>query len=166
MTKRAAKTLNATGAKTAKNARGANSASATVKTQRADGPAKTADGQFRAKDLLYPREGWKVRMPTTLSQVCMDGISDEERKRLVTAIRREYQRQYYQKHKEKAKEYQRQYNLTHKKKARGGRGKASFDCPREKVRMTFNTSDLMHSPVEKTVKMLEKIINGERMFTM
>ena len=80
--------------------------------------------------------------------------------------RREYQRRYYQLHKEKAKEYQRQYNLTHKKKARGGRGKANFVCPREVVRMTFNTADLMHSPVEKTIKMLEKIINGERLFTM
>ncbi|MBN1212666.1 MAG: hypothetical protein JXA92_08825 [candidate division Zixibacteria bacterium] len=80
--------------------------------------------------------------------------------------RREYQRRYYQMHKEKAKEYQRQYNLTHKKKARGGRGKSSFTAPREVVRTTFNTSDLMHAPVEKTVKMLEKIIRGERMFTM
>jgi hypothetical protein len=80
--------------------------------------------------------------------------------------RREYQRRYYQMHKEKAKEYQRQYNLTHKKKARGGRGKASFTCPREVVRSTFNTADLMHAPVEKTVRMLEKIIKGERLFTM
>ncbi|HOP08027.1 MAG TPA: hypothetical protein PLF13_12130 [candidate division Zixibacteria bacterium] len=80
--------------------------------------------------------------------------------------RREYQRRYYQMHKEKAKEYQRQYNLTHKKKARGGRGKASFTAPREVVRTTFNTADLMHAPVEKTVKMLEKIIKGERFFTM
>lgn len=80
--------------------------------------------------------------------------------------RREYQRRYYQMHKEKAREYQRQYNLTHKKKARGGRGKAGFECPREVVRATFNTSDIMHSPVEKTLKILEKIINGERLFTM
>ncbi len=80
--------------------------------------------------------------------------------------RREYQRRYYQMHKEKAKEYQRQYNLTHKKKARGGRGKSSFSAPREVIRSTFNTADLMHSPVEKTVKMLEKIIKGERLFTM
>ena len=80
--------------------------------------------------------------------------------------RREYQRRYYQLHKEKAKEYQRQYNLTHKKKARGGRGKANFVCPREVVRSTFNTADIMHSPVEKTLKMLEKIINGDRLFTM
>ncbi len=80
--------------------------------------------------------------------------------------RREYQRRYYQMHKEKAKEYQRQYNLTHKKKARGGRGRASFTAPREVVRTTFNTADLMHAPVEKTVRMLEKIIKGERFFTM
>ena len=79
--------------------------------------------------------------------------------------RREYQRRYYQAHKEKAKEYQRLYNLTHKKK-RGGRGKANFTCPREATRMTFNTCDLMNSPVEKTIKMLEKIISGERLFTM
>jgi hypothetical protein len=86
--------------------------------------------------------------------------------RLSTAeARREYQRRYYQKHKEKAKEYQRQYNLTHKKKARG-QGRAALTAPREVVRHTYNTTDLMHSPVEKTVRMLEKIINGERFFTM
>ena len=79
--------------------------------------------------------------------------------------RRDYQRRYYQMHKEKAKEYQRLYNLTHKKK-RGGRGKANFVCPREAARMTFNTSDLMNSPAEKTAKMIEKIISGERLFTM
>lgn len=79
--------------------------------------------------------------------------------------RRDYQRRYYQMHKEKAKEYQRLYNLTHKKK-RGGRGKANFMCPREATQMTFNTCDLMNSPVEKTLKMLEKIISGDRLFTM
>ena len=98
-------------------------------------------------------------------------IGDEEKTEkkkgsLSTAeARREYQRRYYQLHKEKAKEYQRQYNLTHKKKARG-KGKVGFSAPREVVRSTFNTADLMHSPVEKTLKMLEQIINGERFFTM
>jgi hypothetical protein len=91
----------------------------------------------------------------------------QSRQRLSTAeARREYQRRYYQMHKEKAKEYQRQYNLTHKKKARGGRGKSAFSASREVVRSTFNTADIMHSPVEKTLKMLEKIIRGERLFTM
>ncbi len=80
--------------------------------------------------------------------------------------RRDYQRKYYQMHKEKAKEYQRQYNLTHKKKARAGRGKSNVTAAREVVRTTFNTSDIMHAPVEKTLKMLEKIIRGERLFTM
>ncbi|MEW5993574.1 MAG: hypothetical protein AB1744_04170 [Candidatus Zixiibacteriota bacterium] len=79
--------------------------------------------------------------------------------------RREYQRRYYQVHKEKAKEYQRQYNLTHKKKLRSGGG-ADNEAPREVVRTTFNTSDIMHSPVEKTIRILEKIIRGERFFTM
>ncbi len=118
------------------------------------------------RDILAPREGKKITAPTTLSEVDMTGLSEDERKKLVSAIRREYQRQYYQKHKEKAKEYQRQYNLTHKKKVRGGRGKASFECPREKSRMTFNTADLMRSPSEKTLKMLKEILSGEKMFTM
>ena len=107
----------------------------------------------------------------TTAEACTESKQQESKKakrgRLSTAeARREYQRRYYQEHKEKAKEYQRQYNLTHKKKARSGRGKAGFAAPREVVRSTFNTTDLMHSPVEKTLKMLEKIINGERMFTM
>ncbi|MFQ5500161.1 MAG: hypothetical protein ACE5FH_10875, partial [Candidatus Zixiibacteriota bacterium] len=60
--------------------------------------------------------------------------------------RRDYQRRYYQMHKEKAKEYQRQYNLTHKKKARG-QGKSSLVAPREVIRTTFHAADLMHAPV-------------------
>lgn len=31
---------------------------------------------------------------------------------------------------------------------------------------TFNTHDIMHSPVEKTLLMLDKILSGERLFTM
>jgi hypothetical protein len=120
----------------------------------------------KGRELLDPKDGKKATAPTTLSEVDMTGLSEDERKKLVSAIRREYQRQYYQKHKEKAKEYQRQYNLTHKKKVRGGRGKASFECPREKKRMTFNTADLMHSPSEKTLKMLKQILSGDRIFTM
>lgn len=93
--------------------------------------------------------------------------AEPRKSRLSTAeARREYQRRYYQLHKEKAKEYQRQYNLTHKKKARVGRGKSNMIASREVVRSTFNTTDIMHSPVEKTLKMLEKIISGERLFTM
>lgn len=91
----------------------------------------------------------------------------QSKSKLSTAeARREYQRRYYQMHKEKAKEYQRQYNLTHKKKARGGRGRNSFTAPREVVRSTFSTADIMHSPAEKAVRILEKIIKGERLFTM
>lgn len=34
------------------------------------------------------------------------------------------------------------------------------------LKSTFNTHDIMHSPVEKTVRMLDKILSGERLFTM
>lgn len=159
MTKRAPKTPEANGENTGSKTNSSG-------TQTSEQSLQADGASVNARELLYQENGKPRKMPTTLSEVVMDDITDEERKRLVTEIRREYQRQYYQKHKEKAKEYQRQYNLTHKKKARGGRGKANFECPRERVRSTFNTADLMHSPVEKTVKMLEKIINGERMFTM
>lgn len=94
---------------------------------------------------------------------------DKPRSKLSTAeARREYQRRYYQRNKEKAKEYQRQYNLTHKKKAQGGsgRGRKGKNAEREVVRTTFNEDDIMHAPMGKTLKLLEKIIKGERLFTM
>ena len=112
------------------------------------------------------KKGTPAKTDTT-TQAKSEGRKTRRTGKLSTAeARREYQRRYYQMHKEKAKEYQRQYNLTHKKKARGGRGKASFVAPREVVRSTYNTTDIMHSPVEKTLRILEKIIKGERFFTM
>lgn len=91
-------------------------------------------------------------------------LSPEEAKRK----RREYQRQYYLAHREKAKEYQRQYNLLHKKKQRspGAKGKNAMDFQRESEKTTYNPHDLMHAPAEKTLKILQKIIAGEKMFTM
>ena len=43
---------------------------------------------------------------------------------------------------------------------------APFMYAREDVKGTYNTHDIMHSPVEKTLRILEKIIDGERLFTM
>ena len=34
------------------------------------------------------------------------------------------------------------------------------------LKSTFNTQDIMHAPVEKTLKMLDKILAGERLITM
>lgn len=34
------------------------------------------------------------------------------------------------------------------------------------TKSTFNTHDIMHAPVEKTLQMLDKILSGERLFTM
>ena len=76
---------------------------------------------------------------------------------------------------------------TVKKGAKTARGKARISAKKAKAKTrktvkaeqkeqninlraphkgTFNTHDLMHAPVEKTIKMLEKIIAGERLFTM
>ncbi len=96
-----------------------------------------------------------------------DPISPEEAK-----LRRQaYQRQYYLAHREKAKEYQRQYNLLHKKKKKeqrvpGAKGRNAMEFRRDSVKVTYNTHDIMTSPAEKTLKMLQKIISGEKMFTM
>lgn len=111
----------------------------------------------------------KKSSPARATAVSRQVPKQKEKKKgkLSTAeARREYQRRYYQTHKEKAKAYQRQYNLTHKKKLRSGRGKTGQAAAREVVRATFNTADIMHSPVEKTIRILEKIIKGERFFTM
>ena len=61
--------------------------------------------------------------------------------------RREYQRRYYQMHKEKAKEYARGYNLIHKKKARRSKKKTNFLCPREATKSIFNAFDICASTV-------------------
>lgn len=79
--------------------------------------------------------------------------------------RREYQRRYYQMHKEKAKEYQRLYNLTHKKK-RGGKGKANFKAPREAAKLTFSLHDIQGAAPEKVSRMVNQITSGERMYTI
>lgn len=82
------------------------------------------------------------------------------------AKRKEYQRKYYQEHKEQAKEYQRQYNMTHKKKSRGGQPCLHFRAVREKVKQTFTTSDIMEADPLKASKILNAIMNGERGFVM
>ena len=46
------------------------------------------------------------------------------------------------------------------------RRKEQMALMKDPFKGTFNTHDIMHAPVEKTVKMLEKIISGERLFTM
>jgi len=127
----------------------------------------SAEAKSKAKVRPKPRGSSKTQATSEAEAASGSKTRKKGRGKLSTPeARREYQRRYYQLHKDKAKEYQRQYNLSHKKKVRGGRGKANFVCPREVIRGTFNTADIMHAPVEKTLKILEKIISGERLFTM
>ena len=120
----------------------------------------------RAKKKTMAKNGLKIKV--SVKAEAKTGIKAKKSKGKLSTpeARREYQRRYYQLHKDKAKVYQIHYNLSHKYKVRGVLGKANFICPREVVRGTFNTADIMHAPVEKTLKILEKIISGERLFTM
>ena len=52
------------------------------------------------------------------------------------------------------------------KKTEPPKEKVQVVIPKLDYKGTFNTHDIMHAPVEKTIKMLEKIIAGERLFTM
>jgi hypothetical protein len=111
-----------------------------------------------------PKEKGRITFSKRSRRRKKDPISPEEAKRR----RQEYQRQYYLAHREKAKEYQRQYNLLHKKKQRfpGAKGNNALEFKRESEKTTYNTHDIMHSPAEKTLKILQKILSGEKGFTI
>lgn len=76
--------------------------------------------------------------------------------------RSEYQRRYYQKHREKMLEYQRDYNRRFKKKVKlSGLGQLGY---RPAVKATLNMCDIMRANPEKVVVMVNNIIRGDRMF--
>ncbi len=80
--------------------------------------------------------------------------------------RKEYLRRYYREHRDKAREYQRRYNITYRKKQRVGAGPKGDLVPRQKVQNMYTVSDIMQSPAEKAVKIIDMICRGERSFTM
>jgi hypothetical protein len=84
--------------------------------------------------------------------------------RKTSEARRAYLRRYYEANKERAREYQRRYNLMHKKKARAVGGKRG--ARRQEIRETFNASDIMRAPTEKSLKILQLILRGDRFFTI
>jgi len=90
----------------------------------------------------------------------------EKPKRRISEARRAYLRRYYEANKEKAREYQRRYNLMHKKKARLADSYAGTNRIREAVREMYHASDIMQAPTEKSMKILQLILKGERHFTM
>lgn len=76
--------------------------------------------------------------------------------------RRDYQRRYYQLHRDKMREYQRIYNMTHKKPKKTGTHPPKFICPREAVKKEYHHHDLQKTPVgDRLVDTLNKIIAGD-----
>ncbi len=86
--------------------------------------------------------------------------------RKISEARRVYLRRYYEANKDKAREYQRRYNLMHKKKVRMASKLDGASRLREAIRETYHASDIMQAPTEKSVRILDLILRGERYFTM
>lgn len=105
----------------------------------------------------------KENKPTIKPIDNINFIIDSKKKKNSEA-RREYLREYYLRNKDRAREYQRKYNLSHKKKKRIS--PYDYIASREVIRRTFTTRDIMLSPTEKSLKILNMILKGERFFSM
>jgi len=92
-----------------------------------------------------------------------------ERSLSTVEARREYQRQYYQDHKDKALEYQKLYYQQNKGRRRGPQANTrkglAFAQPREAVN-SYNTVNFMGLHDDKIWKVVEQIRVGKRLFTM
>ena len=113
----------------------------------------------REKRLAYQRQySHNVRTPRRRAKALTEAAIQ---------ARREYQRIYYQAHKEKALAYQRDYNKAHPKKRSIG-GIANFDCPREAVKTSYNSCELMDKYMHgnKFADVCNKIIADELVFSI
>ncbi|MBU0984507.1 MAG: hypothetical protein KKA42_11590 [candidate division Zixibacteria bacterium] len=109
-----------------------------------------------------------VPTPTNNRQVTLDQPSTTrtDNRGASKPDRREYFREYYRKNRERAREYQREYSLRYRRKARPISTAGRPMGARQAIRGTYTITDIMRSPTEKTVRMLEGILNGDRHFTM
>lgn len=79
--------------------------------------------------------------------------------------KKEYQRAYYQAHKEEAKEYQREYARTHKKSIQGRNKKTWTKCGREDIRQVYTAMDIGKMSPEKLVRVIDRMSRGEAFIT-
>jgi len=76
--------------------------------------------------------------------------------------RKEYQKRYYQRHKEKAKEYQKQYNLTHKKKkTNNDKSTDGYEAPRQQKIECHTQHSLKKTSIEQFIRETGRILKGE-----
>ena len=83
--------------------------------------------------------------------------------------RQEYNRTYYQLHKEKAKEYQRKYSRGKRNSTTRGHpnGKIRKKIPykKEVIKSSYSGNSLQHLTVNKLIKVVNMIINSEVVYT-
>ena len=83
--------------------------------------------------------------------------------------RARYMHEYYLKHKEKARKYQRLYHRAHSeeinaKRRQKRRLENTQPIKREPYKATYHASDIMHMTAEKSIRVIEQILSGERGF--
>ena len=121
-------------------------------------------GQTKGRDTMNLTQGNTGDKMSTKIELTPDDCGFTNGRAKISDARREYLRDYYRRNREKAREYQRQYNLTHKKKIRMERNR--FVSNREQFKEAFTIRDIMHSPTEKALKIVNQILKGERLFVL
>lgn len=100
--------------------------------------------------------GWNFRKGDTPKKTDAEKLAEVER-------RREYQRQYYYDHRDKAKAYQRIYNRNHKKSPFLSASKST--CRRILLpKAGLNGHDLQHMEIEKFARSVNKITQGRTIY--
>ncbi len=93
-------------------------------------------------------------------------LGDERPRRELSPERRAYLREYYRRNKDRAREYQRQYSFKHRRKSCLPGCGGSTGKRRETIRGVFHMGDIMQATTEKSLRMIQLILSGERHFTM
>ena len=75
---------------------------------------------------------------------------------------KEYLRQYYLNNREKALAYQKEYYKIHKSSMR--RKSSASAPPRQSAKQAYTSFDIMQLSTEKSIRTLNQIISGDRMF--
>ena len=81
-----------------------------------------------------------------------------------TLKRREYQRQYYEDHKEEAKAYQKKYWHEYRKKRETVRPKKI--CPRRNIPDVYTIADIQWATPQKAATIINHILSQERELTL
>lgn len=126
----------------------------------------TPEGRIKGTFLLDNLT--EIQIPSEIKYVDRKKLSSEDNKKILRLVRKEYQRKYYQENREKARAYQKKYQEEHSKKRtqQGKNLRGTTNQKREEIKKILTHHDIMYAPTEKSQKMLEDVLKGERFLIM